>query len=150
MVGLASRKTRWRYLDDETGSATTPLFVPHAAVVHIEEAGAEEESKSEPLTPGTLRNERLEQALPDTLGNPWSVVLDAEDDFGSGAAVRFQPDPDGGVRALFERVQGVAEQTANDFAHHMPGKVDAGDIGDFLYRSEEHTFELQSPCNLVC
>src|SRR5205807_5143064 len=29
-------------------------------------------------------------------------------------------------------------------AHHQPGKGDAGD------RSEEHTSELQSPCNLVC
>src|ERR1039457_5868055 len=101
MVGLASRKTRWRHLDDETGATTNPLFGPHPAVVPIEVAGAEEEPKSEPLAPGTLRNERLEQALPDPLGNPWSVVLDAEDHFGSGAAVRFQPDPDGGIRALF-------------------------------------------------
>src|SRR5664280_1179450 len=135
MVGLASRKARRGNLDDETGSATIPLFVPHAAVVHIEEAGAEEESESEPLPAGTLGNERLEQALPDTLGNPRAVVLDAEDHLGSRRAVRFQPDPDGGILALFEGVQGVAQQTANDFTHHMPGEVDAGDIGDFLYQS---------------
>src|ERR1019366_10645923 len=135
MVGLASRKTRRGYLDDETGAAAAPLFIPQAAVVHIEEAGAEEEAEPEPLAPGTLRNERLEQALADTLGNAGSVVLDAEDDFGSGAAVRFQADPDGGIGALFEGVPGVAEQAANDFTDHMAGKVDAGDIGDFLYQS---------------
>jgi hypothetical protein len=146
MVGLASRKTRWRYLDDETGSATTPLFVPHAAVVHIEEAGAEEEPKSEPLAPGTLRNERLEQALPDTLGNPWSVVLDAEDHFGSGAAVRFQPDPDRGVLTPFERVQGVAQQTADHFVHYMPGQVDAGDIGDFPHHSNSLVMGRRQEC----
>src|SRR2546426_9062063 len=30
------------------------------------------------------------------------------------------------------------------------GRVDVGDPGVQLVRSEEHTSELQSPCNLVC
>src|SRR5256885_7356164 len=31
-----------------------------------------------------------------------------------------------------------------------PGAVGVGAVGDVLLRSEEHTSELQSPCNLVC
>src|SRR5271157_1121811 len=107
MVGLAPRKTRGRYLDDETGSATGSLFIPHAPVVHIEEAGAQKESQPEPFPPGTLGNEWLEQALPDTLGDTWSIVFDSEDHLGARRAVRFQPDPDGGVVTPLERVQSV-------------------------------------------
>src|SRR6266566_992696 len=34
--------------------------------------------------------------------------------------------------------------------HIVPGYYTADDLLDFLFRSEEHTSELQSPCNLVC
>src|SRR5450759_4821670 len=146
MVGLASRKTRRGYLDDETGSATAPLFVPQAAVVHIKEAGAQEESKPEPLAPGTLGNERLEQVVADTFGNTWSIVFDAEDHLGSRGAVRFQPDPDGGALTPMERVQGVAQQTADHFAHHMPGQVDPRDFGDFPHHSNPLLIRGRQEC----
>src|SRR6266566_8148106 len=40
------------------------------------------------------------------------------------------------------------------FRSHQPVGIDvdelAGHVGTLLMRSEEHTSELQSPCNLVC
>ena len=63
--GWPRDKTRRGHLDDETGSAAGPLFIPQTAVVHIEEAGAQKESEPQPLPPRTLGNERLEQVLPD-------------------------------------------------------------------------------------
>src|SRR5256885_3331125 len=45
-----------------------------------------------------------------------------------------------------EETQRRCAQTAAD------GRIDARavDSADIVCRSEEHTFELQSPCNLVC
>src|ERR1035441_240731 len=134
MVGLAVRKARRWYLDDEAGAAAAPGFIPQAAVVHIEQAGAQEESQPKPLPSRTLRNERLEQVLPDSLGNTGPVVFDPQDYFGARRAVWFQPDPDGGALTPSERVQGVAQQTAHHFAHHMRGQVDARDIGRFPHQ----------------
>src|SRR3989454_3647002 len=34
--------------------------------------------------------------------------------------------------------------------HHFLDLLDLGAHGRLFYRSEEHTSELQSPCNLVC
>src|ERR1039457_2891075 len=34
--------------------------------------------------------------------------------------------------------------------HHFTLPLWVADLGGFEYRSEEHTSELQSPCNLVC
>src|ERR1019366_5346657 len=92
MVRLAARKPRRRYLDNEAGSAAAPGFIPQAAVVHIEQAGAQEEPQPEPLAARPLRNERLEQVLPDTLRNTGSVVFDLSDYLGARRAVRFQTD----------------------------------------------------------
>src|SRR5256885_5429463 len=44
-------------------------------------------------------------------------------------------------------------QKAREKAAHARGAADVGLAYDFLFgdgRSEEHTSELQSPCNLVC
>src|ERR1035437_8150342 len=108
MVRLAAREARRWYLDDEAGAAAAAGFVPQAAVVHIEQAGAQEEPQPEPLPPRTLRNERLEQVLPDSLRNTGPGVFGLYAHLGARRAVRFQADPDGGVLAPFERVQGIA------------------------------------------
>src|ERR1035437_205721 len=97
MVGLASRKTGRGYLDYETAPASAPLFIPQATIVHVEQAGAQEKSQPEPLPPGTLGNEGLEQALPDALGNARSIVFDPERYRGARGAVRFQPHPNSGA-----------------------------------------------------
>src|SRR2546426_5203173 len=37
-----------------------------------------------------------------------------------------------------------------DLRHHLQDPVETIEVGNGLARSEEHTSELQSPCNLVC
>src|ERR1039458_7972270 len=116
-------------------SATPPGFNPYAAVVHIEEAGSQEQPQPQALPPRTMGNKRLEQVLPDAFGNAWPIVFDSEEHLGSRRAVWFHADPDRRVLTPFESVEGVAQQTAHHFAHHMPGQVDARDIRDFLHHS---------------
>src|SRR5688500_19436743 len=40
--------------------------------------------------------------------------------------------------------------TIEDMAHDAPAIMDAEGVDTFHVRSEEHTSELQSPCNIVC
>src|SRR5256885_8206860 len=47
------------------------------------------------------------------------------------------------------RVSAAAAQLAADMARLCP-VADPGDSAAYEARSEEHTSELQSPCNLVC
>src|SRR5919106_1979836 len=47
-------------------------------------------------------------------------------------------------------VLGLALGVMGDFTVSGELLVDDGDRGVLLARSEEHTSELQSPCNLVC
>src|SRR2546426_7512949 len=56
-------------------------------------------------------------------------------------------------RSGFYRVQSIIQR---EYAPMQGAELDGGDLtgADFfgadLFRSEEHTSELQSPCNLVC
>src|SRR5256885_8536491 len=50
-----------------------------------------------------------------------------------------------------ERITLSADEEVHVLPHHGGvRKVDGGDDGAIDSRSEEHTSELQSPCNLVC
>src|SRR5256885_9801480 len=50
---------------------------------------------------------------------------------------------------LFRSLRGGAEERAAAGARHHHDRRDPRQAGD-VDRSEEHTSELQSPCNLVC
>src|SRR2546426_7533282 len=52
------------------------------------------------------------------------------------------------VRPLGRLTKAAARVAAGDLSVDLP-VVATGEVG-FLTRSEEHTSELQSPCNLVC
>jgi hypothetical protein len=135
MVGLAPGKTRGGQLNDETGATADPLFIPQTAIVHVEEAGAQEQSQPQPFPPGTLGNEWLEQLFPDALGHSGTIVFDSEYDPRARGPVWLQADPDRGALAPLERVEGVAQQPADNFAHHMPREVDVGSVPNVPHHS---------------
>src|SRR5256885_13175222 len=69
--------------------------------------------------------------------------------FRSGALARFG----GGVGDALQRALHRAECSARAAAKKLQLLLDLGDRGrvrELFRRSEEHTSELQSPCNLVC
>src|SRR5256885_9913412 len=48
------------------------------------------------------------------------------------------------------RLDGPAQRPCGDYPVHRRQQELAGQAEDAAERSEEHTSELQSPCNLVC
>src|SRR2546426_3874452 len=52
--------------------------------------------------------------------------------------------------ALLSSSASAADAAASDFSQTPPPGQPSATVADTEYRSEEHTSELQSPCNLVC
>src|SRR5256885_7956308 len=63
-----------------------------------------------------------------------TILYDMGHDAAAGSAI---------VDQALDLAERIAEQTEK-------GRVDLNDLGRRARRSEEHTSELQSPCNLVC
>src|SRR5688500_19131915 len=69
-------------------------------------------------------------------------------------AVRLENRPDTTFniadRMRYYHVPGVSIAVVDNFKIVFAGGFGVTEFGDYKRRSEEHTSELQSPCNLVC